>query len=158
MPTGVFGWLVMSGPAAYASCAAPPDPSPYAFVGRVVATESADRIATVRTTAGKTIQVVGTPSPGDNSVTSVDRTYVVGATYEFHPDNGSEPYEDNICTATTRLLGEAIPATLRDSEASPDEASQSGGDGNASVQAMAGVVVVGVGSAGLWLKRRHGSR
>ncbi len=87
--SGPFGWVVMAAPVAYASCAGPAEPSPYAFVGRVVATESHDRVATILTITGQTVEVLGTPSPAENSLTSVDRTYVVGAWYEFHPINGT---------------------------------------------------------------------
>lgn len=31
---------------------------------------------------------------------SADRTYTVGAHYEFHPRNDAPPYRDDICTAT----------------------------------------------------------
>ena len=172
--TGLCGWVVVAAPPpAYASCAGPPEPSPQAFVGRVIATESDDRVATVRTTDGETVQVVGTPSPGENSATSVDRTYVVGATYEFHPYKGTEPYEDNICTATERLHGDEIPDELRgDLPASPgSDVPASDGDGGAAATlkpqpdgdednndivaagAIAGAAAAASG-AGLWLWRR----
>jgi hypothetical protein len=89
---------------AQASCAAGSPPrSAHAFVGVVVATSSAGRMATVRTEDGTTVEVRGTEAPGANQATSVDRTYRVGGRYEFHPTNNSAPWADNACTAT-RLL------------------------------------------------------
>ncbi len=160
---GLLGWwVVAAAPAASASCdVGPPEPSVHAFVGRVIATESADRVATVATTDGKTVQVVGTPVhiTGDiNSITTVDRRYVVGATYEFHPGNDSEPYEDNNCTATHRLHGEDIPASLRESGTGAEVQLQpSSGNNLAAVGVIAGVAVAGAGGAGLWLWRRRAS-
>jgi len=145
--------VILAAPAS-ASCAAPPQDSPHAFVGRVIATESDDRVASVRTTGGETVLVVGTPAPGEHSFTSVDRTYVVGGAYEFHPVNAAAPYEDNACTATERLRGDDIPVSLRDGATSaqalvgsPDQTGQT-----AAVAAVAGVAAVG--GAGLWFGRR----
>jgi hypothetical protein len=151
--TGLLGAVIVAAPPAYASCAHPPRPSEHAFVGQVIATELDDRVATIRTAGGDTVQVVGTPSPADNSVTSVDRTYVVGATYEFHPWNNTDPYEDNVCSATERLRGNDIPAALRrqvvvdaDVPAQPDYSIAAAG--------LAGVAVAGMGGAVCWSRRR----
>ncbi len=155
---GLLGWwVVAAAPAASASCDGPPEPSEHAFLGRVIATESSDRVATVVTTDGETVQVVGTP-PGlrEDSMTTVDRTYVVGATYEFHPHNDTEPYEDSSCSATHRVHGEDIPASLRESWIDAEVQRQRSSD-IAAVGVITGVAVAGAGGAGLWLWRRRAS-
>lgn len=155
--TGLFGWVVIAAPAAYASCLGAPEPSRHAFVGRVVDAESDSRVATVRTTVGETVRVVGTPSPAENSMTSVDRTYVVGAAYEFHPLNRTEPYEDNACTATKRLHGADIPAfSPHDDGSGAVVALPESGNDNAAAGALTGVAVAGAGGAALLLRRRRG--
>jgi len=95
------GLMLGAAPAA-ASCAGPPSPSPYAFVGVVTETRSDGRLAVVRTEDGRTVEVLGGESRS-GVATSVDRTYLVGGRYEFHPYAGTSPYRDNACTAT-RLL------------------------------------------------------
>lgn len=156
--TGLFGWVVIAAAPASASCALPPQPSPHAFVGRVLATELEGRVATVLTSDGEHVQVVGTPYP--DSVTSVDREYVVGATYEFHPqDAETDPYEDNACTATQRLRGDDIPASLRGgvtgADVTAEPVSQSN-DTTAAGAVVGGVAVAGVASVVVWLRRRRG--
>lgn len=94
--------------AAYASCAGPPEPSPYAFTGTVLSVEDGGTIATVETDEGDTVTVLG--GPGGYGVTSVDRTYEVGVRYEFHPINDQSPYEDNDCTATHKLADQSPPS------------------------------------------------
>ncbi len=77
--------------------------SPHAFTGVVVATRSHDRIATVETDDGQTVEVHG--GPAEEAVfSSVDRAYERGGRYEFHPHDANSPYQDDECTAT-RLLG-----------------------------------------------------
>jgi hypothetical protein len=151
--TGLFGSVAVAAPPAYASCAHPARPSEHAFVGQVIATELDDRVATVRTAGGDTVQVVGTPSPEDNSLTSVDRKYVAGATYEFHPWNDTDPYEDNVCSATERLRGDEVPAVLRHPVMGEEaEAPSASGDGIAAA-GLLGVAVLGLSGAGLWWRR-----
>jgi hypothetical protein len=47
----------------------------------------------------------------------VDRQYVVGARYEFHPLNGESLYQDNACTASWQIAaagngsGSSLPIT-----------------------------------------------
>ncbi len=89
-------------------------------------------------------------------MTTVDRTYVVGATYEFHPHNDTEPYEDSSCSATHRVHGEDIPASLRESWIDAEVQRQRSSD-IAAVGVIAGVAVAGAGGAGLWLWRRRAS-
>jgi hypothetical protein len=101
------GLLGFAGPAA-ASCALPPAASPYAFTGTVTAVDDGGRVATVQTESGRVVTVLGTPEVS-SAATSVDRFYVVGARYRFHPLNGDSPYRDNACTATTRLDADASP-------------------------------------------------
>ena len=153
--TGLLGAAVAA-PPAHASCAFPPSPSEQAFVGQVIDTELDDRVATVRTSSGDTVHVVGTPSPEDGSVTSVDRMYVVGATYEFHPRNGTDPYEDDACSATERLRGSDIPIALRNPVTRADVEPKTDSSDGIAAAGLAGVAIVGAGSAGLWLRRRSG--
>jgi hypothetical protein len=151
--TGLLGAVIVAAPPAYASCAHPPRLSEHAFVGQVIATELDDRVATVRTAGGDTVQVVGTPSPADDSITSVDRTYVVGATYEFHPWNNTDAYQDNLCSATERLRGDEVPAVLRHPVMGGEaEAQSASGDGIAAA-GLLGVAVLGLSGAGLWWRR-----
>jgi hypothetical protein len=103
MASAVLGgaFMVASPSPAEASCTANPLPSPYAFIGKVVATKWDGRFARVRTTSGKLVVVKGTADP--HQVTSVDRFYQVNRRYEFHPLNSRSPYRDNACTATHPL-------------------------------------------------------
>jgi hypothetical protein len=61
------------------------------------------RVATFRTDAGLTVTFVGTPNEGSGA-TTVDRQYVVGTRYEFHPLN-DVAYQDNGCSATREVDG-----------------------------------------------------
>jgi len=151
--TGLLG-AVVTAPAASASCAFPPSPSEQRFVGQVIDTELDDRVATVRTVSGDTVHVVGTPSPDERSVTSVDRTYVVGATYAFHPRNGTDPYQDDACSATERLYGGDVPAALRNPVTRPDVEPQTDSGNGIAAAGLAGVAILGAGGTGLWLRRR----
>ena len=103
------GLLGFASPAS-ASCGLPPATSPYAFTGTVTAVDNGGRVATVQTESGRVVTVLGTPDVS-SAATSVDRRYVVGARYRFHPLNGDSPYRDNACTATTRLDADSSPAT-----------------------------------------------
>jgi hypothetical protein len=115
---------------AYASCASPPRVSQYRFEGTVIAVSNADRTATVRLDDGRTVTVHGSTANGEHDGTSVDRTYSIGVRYEFDPINATDPYQDNICTATHELrmnMGPATPAGTRpqahtSAEAKPDPA------------------------------------
>lgn len=78
--------------------------SQHAFTGLVTATTNNGRVATVHTDAGLTVTVIGTPAEG-SAATTVDRQYVVGTRYEFHPLNDASPYQDNVCTATREVAG-----------------------------------------------------
>jgi len=75
------------------------------------ATRSNNRVATVRTEAGETVQVRG--GPAGSRATSVDRNYQPGGRYEFHPINASSPFHDNICTATRLLSQDPVPASAQ---------------------------------------------
>jgi MYXO-CTERM domain-containing protein len=98
-----------AGPAA-ASCAYPPRVSAHPFTGTVTEARDGGRTATVRTDDGRTVVVRGGQADNPNAMTSVDRTYEVGARYEFHPLNDSDPYQDNACTSTHRIAA-ASPAS-----------------------------------------------
>lgn len=74
----LLAWpLVGALPPAYADCAGTPTPSPYVFTGVVTGTRAQDRVARVRTDAGRDVTVLGSPSRW-SGVSSVDRTYRVG--------------------------------------------------------------------------------
>lgn len=128
----VLGGLVVAaatvtavgGPAA-ASCAQPPKESPYAFTGTVTKVGNGDRLATVRTEDGRLVTVVGTPDE-NSGATTVDRTYVVGARYRFHPLNDESPYRDNACTATTQLGAAPSPSGAAAGVATADRFPASG--------------------------------
>ncbi len=94
---------VVAAPAAVASCADRPTASPYAFMGTVIDTARGGRVATVVTDSGERVTVLGSSDP--SGVTSADRTYVVAGRYEFHPLDGTDPFEDNACTATRQVAG-----------------------------------------------------
>jgi len=118
---GVLTCLVtVAPPIATASCATDRPPrSPSAFTGVVLSTRSNGRVATVRTEAGETVTVRGTPGTLVSSETSVDRSYEVGGRYEFHPVNRTSPYEDNSCTATRLLSRDVVPPAPATSGWSP---------------------------------------
>jgi hypothetical protein len=98
---------VTNDPAAYASCATEPVASPYAFIGTVIRTEKADRVATVITDSGQQVVVLGAQDAGwfATSFSSVDRRYALAGRYEFHPVNAESPSQDDRCTATHQLAG-----------------------------------------------------
>jgi hypothetical protein len=62
----------------------------------------------VRTDSGRIVTVHGSYVDGPNSATSVDRTYELGARYEFDPVNDADPYQDNICTGTHMTSGPLV--------------------------------------------------
>jgi hypothetical protein len=165
--TGSLGWLVWSAPAASASCAFPPAESSDAFVGTVIDTALDGRKATVQMEGGSTVSVLGAAFPREGVMSSVDRTYNVGATYEFHPINDEDPYEDSACTATHRIMGEKIPDSLRgdtvgaepatSDSADPPQAglpaaSASTGLSGTLAVGVAALVALGLGGALLWLR------
>lgn len=138
---------------ALASCVAFPGVSPHAFAGTVVALAREGRVAQVRTDDGRAVEVRGTPARPDGpggatSATTVDRTYELGARYEFHPVNAAAPFEDNSCTATHPLP--ALPTRLAE-PAPPDEAPVSG------IAAAVGLLVAATGVLVL-LRRRSAER
>jgi hypothetical protein len=153
---------------AEACCIGNPPDSPDAFVGTVIDLSSHRRIATVRTEGGDEVQVWGAGTKEPNAFTTVDRRYWLGATYEFHPTNGDDPYQDNACTATHRLRGEAIPESLRDAPATgtggavadpadPADASRASATpaGSSAFALGAAVAVVGASGAVLGLRVRR---
>jgi len=79
-----------------------------AFTGTVVSTERDGRVAAVQTDGGHRVELVGTASTSGS--TSTDRAYEIGARYEFHPTNSTNPFQDNICTRT-HLLSPPTAAT-----------------------------------------------
>jgi len=127
---------------AAASCAFPVRTSAYAFVGTGTDTSNGGRVATVRTDGGAVVTVVGTPDLG-SSATSVDRKYVVGTRYEFHPINSESPYQDNACTATHEVAGGVAPG-------GPGP----GGSGGWPWVTVAGVVLVALAVVVVGIRRR----
>src|SRR5688572_16755802 len=88
-------FVVPAQPAA-ASCAADGhDRSAHSFIGVVTGLTDDDRVATVRRDDGRIVVVTGAADPAGVR-TSVDRTYLAGQRYEFHPRNGDSPYRDNL--------------------------------------------------------------
>ena len=169
--TGLAGSILIGGATpATASCGPLPPPSPNAFIGTVLDTDMDGRQATVQTMGGDTVTVVGTPAPDPGTITSVDRTYDVGATYKFHPVNSADPYEDNACTRTHELRGDAIPAALvggpteapsprtptapgvAETGTGATESSLPGG--GVGILGLVAVVLVGLSGGWLWLGRR----
>ncbi len=107
MTTGAVVWPAQ----ALASCATREGlRSTWSFEGVVTAVRSRNRIATVRTDDGRTVEVRGGRSW---SISSVDRTYKLGGRYEFHPLDASSPFQDNACTATRLLSVEPVPPSTR---------------------------------------------
>ncbi len=145
--TWVAPWYVVP---ALGSCAETQMRSPYAFTGVVVSTRSDGRVATVRTDAGATVQVVGTPDTGSGA-TSVDRSFEVGGHYEFHPINSSSPYQDNACTFT-HLLSQGHEPSAPTS--GPPPAIKSRGF---MVFGLIGSAVLGIATTLAILWRRHAS-
>lgn len=135
------------------------------FVGTVTSLDHGDRIATFRVDEtwrgdlGATVIVSGGPSPAEleaaraeglDMMTSVDRTYVAGATYLVvaHGREG-EVLLDNACSATqvwTDDLGRHRPAVFQDTVVVPPAES---GSGVAIRIPWVGVAALLVGGAGL---------
>lgn len=126
-----------------ASCFETARVSAHPFIGVVVEVDSTGRVATVRTDDGRTVTVRGTEASELNALTSVDRTYLAGARYEFHPINDADPYQDNACTATRLLfVGSVPPAELDERGAEP-------------ALLPIGAGAIAVGGLVLWLMRRR---
>jgi hypothetical protein len=133
--------VVLAPATATASCAGTPTPSPYAFVGTVERTESGGRIAFVRTEDGRDVTVWGGEvRAGVGS--SVDRTYDVGATYEFHPRNDTSPFRDGACTATRLLSAGVSPRDDAHAVQPPADGTAGGAFGRAAAGILFGIVVL----------------
>lgn len=143
---------------AQASCAGPPADSPNAFTGTVVSTDREGRVAEVVRDDGTRVVVHG--SPTGSGATSVDRTYVEGARYEFHPVNATSPFQDNACTATRQVSGPAAPVSAAGDGADdrlPGWLPVDGQAGAVGYAAAAGVLLLVVAAAAtLALARRRG--
>ncbi|MEZ0069508.1 hypothetical protein ABIA32_005553 [Streptacidiphilus sp. MAP12-20] len=155
---GALAALVVVGmpTSAAASCAAAsPSPSPFRFVGMVMAIEDGGRVALVsHQGVSGLVEVDGSPAARTQSHTSVDRTYVLYATYEFDPYNATAPYHDDICTAT-RMIGPpkatgGMPMPTATSQSGPPWGWIGGGIG-------VGAVVL-VGGTAFTLRRRQHQR
>ena len=153
VPLLAAGGLVLTSAPAYADCATPPRKSAYAFTGAVTSVERDGLVAHVTTDQGDKVVVNGAES--DTVVTSVDRTYRVGARYRFHPLNDTSPYRDNACTATRRISGGAgMRVAGEQSTAEP------GGIAWPSGPMLAGFagLALALGAGGYWAARRFRSR
>lgn len=168
--------VVLTGTSAFGSCVTR-QRSADAFTGTVLNVTSDGKVATVRTEDGSTVTVIG-GSRRSAVVTTVDRTYQVGVSYEFHPLNHQSPYRDNICTATHVLQDQKqpsapgtpslnVPETGPAASVSGGSRSPSGGasepvDGSgqpsAAAQAVAGITVIGLAGSYLLLRRRSANR
>jgi hypothetical protein len=99
--------------------------------------------------------VLGSDADEPNAATSVDRTYEVGAKYEFHPLNDTSPYRDNACTAT-HLIGASSP-----DPSGPAAAAGSGtasGEPSTSLWVAISAATTLLTGTGLWLLRRRTSK
>jgi hypothetical protein len=166
---GLFVGLVVSiAPPASASCMLPPLKSPHAFIGSVVKVASDGKIATVRTAGGSTVTIIGGPgaASGRPVATSVDRQYVEGKTYEFHPLNGESPYRDNACTATHQVasghgaaspkIGQGGVTTTPTHGTGAPHSTSADSSGNSSVVLLVGVVgVPALGALALFVAGRR---
>lgn len=143
LATAIVGpvlFLATATPAA-ASCAMPrPIENEVAtadivFVGSVTSTSNGDRWAEVAVQEiwrgpdlPATVVIQG--GPGGNTMTSVDRSFVVGTTYLFFPflDQATGTLTDNACSSTTawsQELARLRPASIR--EATPGDGADVGG-------------------------------
>jgi hypothetical protein len=153
------GGQAMLAEPAFASCAADAGVrSAHAFVGTVIGVTNASRTATVRTDDGRIVTVYGGPGDDPNVASSVDRTYQLGGRYEFDPTNDTDPYQDDICTATVEIAAPfADPIDPTHPGGAGSVASGLDGLGSWSWPAVVGagagmVVAVGIGA---WLLRRR---
>lgn len=139
------GLVAVAGSPAVASCVSNPSQSAFAFNGTVVSTEANGRIARVATEDGRTVEVRGTKEA--NGFTPVDRTFRVGAQYEFHPVNNASPYEDNACTATR----ERTVATRAAESVETEPAAGENGDQSApGLLIFAGLLAVALAAGGMF--------
>jgi hypothetical protein len=145
---------------AFASCAASAlVRSARSFTGTVIGVTNASRTATVRTDDGRIVTVRGGYGDDPNSATDVDRTYQLGARYEFDPVNDADPYQDDICTATHTIGGPFVDPTGAGQKTQPADVAGGttpfGGLGTWSwLGAAGGGVAVATGVGVWWLRRR----
>ena len=146
---------LMGAAPAHASCArATPPGSPARFTGVVLGTELAQRVAYVHTDDGRNVVVRGTDSTAADAFTTIDRTYLTGHRYDFHPVNDTSPFEDNICTATLDLgpAPTSDPVSSQAAEALVGDAPESDGPSGWALGAAAGA---GLLMTGVVLVRRR---
>jgi hypothetical protein len=144
--------VLLAAAPAYASCALPPRVSAHPFTGTVVSVSNAGRTASVRTDDGRIVVVHGSEADQPGAFSSVDRTYEVGARYEFHPINDADPYQDNVCTATHPILASASARPAGPATPSRADGDPAGGSGVGWIAAGAVALVTVVG---LWLLKRR---
>jgi len=124
---------------AAASCAVPPTladalaNAQTVFIGTAIGLSNGARNATVHVDdvwkgAGVSaiVQVIGTPDPDLNAVTSVDRSYTVGQQYLFFPASGSgDRFQDNSCTLTQPYAPSLVALRPASAPGAPNEAATS---------------------------------
>lgn len=159
--------------AALASCGTLPgqvpaslSAAPVVFVGTVTSTSNRDREATVKVESiwrgpdlPANVTVVGTPTSGWNTASSIDRTYTAGQRYVFVPTNASPPFQDSSCTSTqpyTAAMASMAPADARTPAPAPRSAPDEliAPDSSPLRWAAAAIAVLGV-IAGLVIWRRQ---
>ena len=153
---GLAPALLLSPPAALASCAMP-DPlgavltrAEIVFVGSVTRTAQMGRWATVTVEEiwkgpdlPQTVLVKG--GQGGNTMTSVDRTFEAGTRYLFLPSGSNPGLTDNACSSTTVWSAdlEAMrPATIR--KPGVDQTVDRGSDAPWLAPALVALVAVGI--------------
>lgn len=146
--------LVLTSAPAYADCPTPPRKSAHAFTGAVTSVEWDGRLAHVTTDRGAKVVVHGAES--ETAVSSVDRTYRVGARYKFHPLNDRSPYQDSACTATHRIAGGTGMRFAGMRVAGEQSGAAPGGIDWTSGPMLAGFagLALALGAGGAWLARR----
>jgi LPXTG-motif cell wall-anchored protein len=165
-----LGLMISVAPSAAATCIRPALQSPIAFTGTVIRTTDGGRVATVAIAGRTTVTVIGRPGAvsGGPIATDVDRHYLKGKAYEFHPINRVTPYRDNACTAThevVRIRGAGSPRSDQHG-VTPTSAHGAGapldstgvGSGNSSVVLLGLVGLSGFAALALLLAARRRRR
>lgn len=102
------------------------------------------------------VEVSGTPGDAPGSVTSVDRTYVLGRRYLVVASGEQPPFSDNACSATTQIASEqAAGAPVANADRADAAADSPSGNQRALVPlAAVGVVVAGLVGTAVFVRAR----
>jgi hypothetical protein len=172
IPVLALALLAGAGTAAQASCAAPQPPgdqikaAAVVFIGTVVYTTDADRVARVRVESiwkgpnlAAYVDVHGSPVSGPFAASSVDRTYQPGVRYLFVLYSADQPLQDNSCTGTqpyTPDLAALAPLNARPGpEATPLDAIQNFAGQHGWVVALIAIALVTAVAATILNRRRR---